>query len=431
MSAPAVRGCPCARRRPGNGERGAILIQLALASVVLLGFCGLVIDYGVLWVSRAQAQNAADAGALAGATALAFDSIVDSTVSENAAVAAVAENQVWLQAPVVEASAPGITTSDPACVVPGTPPPPLSNTFNCVTIRAHRDGQLGSNKLPTFFAHLFNVLDQGVQAQARGTAAPANSTNCVWPLAIPDRWLGSGTLAWSTTATPARKFLKYGVYPTLATLNNTYTAAAFGSAGTGFRLLQSLSAYPVLPAGLTLTRLDPAQFSDSTPDVGILTASHFVSVAVPRSDGGGFAGNLASCNGLPVYIGDTLALDNTGTITQATTAAAARVAQDTVATWNGLPPRIQNSCAVSNPPCAMMSPRLVALPLFDVDLFETSRHTGTPVIRIVNFVGFFINQVTGSTSIQGYLATYPGHIDTTKPQVPYLSAFLRAGVLFR
>jgi Flp pilus assembly protein TadG len=70
--------------------------------VVLCGFCALVIDYGVLLIARAQAQNAADAGALAGATALAFDSIVDDTVADAAALATVAPNMVWLEPPGVE-----------------------------------------------------------------------------------------------------------------------------------------------------------------------------------------------------------------------------------------------------------------------------------------------------------------------------------------
>ena len=56
-----------------SSERGAILIQVAVASIVLIAFSMFVVDYGIMWVSRGQAQNAADAGALAGAVALAFD----------------------------------------------------------------------------------------------------------------------------------------------------------------------------------------------------------------------------------------------------------------------------------------------------------------------------------------------------------------------
>src|SRR5262249_50731858 len=54
-----------ASSRLAAGERGVVLIQVALASLVLFGICSLVVDYGVMWVARAQAQNAADAGALA------------------------------------------------------------------------------------------------------------------------------------------------------------------------------------------------------------------------------------------------------------------------------------------------------------------------------------------------------------------------------
>ena len=54
-------------------ERGAILIQVAVALLALLALSSFVFDYGVMWASRSQAQNAADAGALSGAISLAFD----------------------------------------------------------------------------------------------------------------------------------------------------------------------------------------------------------------------------------------------------------------------------------------------------------------------------------------------------------------------
>ena len=50
-----------------------MLIQVAVALLGLIALSAFVFDYGVMWVSRGQAQNSADAGALAGAVALAFD----------------------------------------------------------------------------------------------------------------------------------------------------------------------------------------------------------------------------------------------------------------------------------------------------------------------------------------------------------------------
>ena len=52
-----------------HSERGAILVQVALALLALVAFTMFVVDYGVFWVGRRQAQNAADASALAGALA--------------------------------------------------------------------------------------------------------------------------------------------------------------------------------------------------------------------------------------------------------------------------------------------------------------------------------------------------------------------------
>ena len=62
--------------RLGN-EQGAILIQVAVAMLALLALSSFVFDYGVMWVSRSQAQNAADAGALSGALSLAFNGPTD------------------------------------------------------------------------------------------------------------------------------------------------------------------------------------------------------------------------------------------------------------------------------------------------------------------------------------------------------------------
>src|SRR5213083_2374446 len=71
------QGCEVLTMNPfvgrGTPERGAILIQVAISILALTAFAAFVVDYGVLWVARGQAQNAADAGALAGAIAMSYD----------------------------------------------------------------------------------------------------------------------------------------------------------------------------------------------------------------------------------------------------------------------------------------------------------------------------------------------------------------------
>jgi hypothetical protein len=53
-----------------RGEAGQALVQVALSMMVLLALLALIIDVGWLYADRRQAQNAADAAALAGAQAL-------------------------------------------------------------------------------------------------------------------------------------------------------------------------------------------------------------------------------------------------------------------------------------------------------------------------------------------------------------------------
>ena len=68
------------RTRPAsrlNSERGATLVHVAIALVSLMGIAAYAVDRGIVWISRGQAQNAADAGALAGAVARAFDDTDD------------------------------------------------------------------------------------------------------------------------------------------------------------------------------------------------------------------------------------------------------------------------------------------------------------------------------------------------------------------
>ena len=55
-------------------EAGLVLVQLALMMVVLLLFVALAVDMGHIYAERRRMQNAADAGALAGARELCFGS---------------------------------------------------------------------------------------------------------------------------------------------------------------------------------------------------------------------------------------------------------------------------------------------------------------------------------------------------------------------
>jgi hypothetical protein len=160
-----------------------------------------------------------------------------------------------------------------------------------------------------------------------------------------------------------------------------------------------------------------------------IAGGEFVAVEIPG--GPAFNTALAECANAPVAIGDTLLVDGTGSLSDVTSAASDRRTADVTANWDGVTHRMRNSCTATAPPCAAISPRLVVLPVFNVNLYEATRASGTPTIRIVNFVGFFINTVAPGVNVAGNLSVYPGTVDPARPQVGYVSAFLRAAVLYR
>ena len=123
-----------------RSERGAVLIMVVVAMVALLAFGAFVIDYGVMWTSRGQVQTSADAGALAGAIALAFDSPTDFAGAKTKAQAVARANNVWGQAPDVQLT----DVTFPPCP-PGAPGLPDT----CVKVDAFRN-QARGNPLPMY-----------------------------------------------------------------------------------------------------------------------------------------------------------------------------------------------------------------------------------------------------------------------------------------
>ena len=159
-------------------ERGAILVHVGVALLGLLLFNAFVFDYGVMWVARRQAQNAADAGALSGAIARIYDdsSASPSTTSGkvySSIVNTVADNFIWGQAPPAAAVEIGWNCPD--------------GTTDCARVDVYRDATHGT-ALPTFFLPLANVQSQKVRAHAIAQMVPANETGCMRPWFLLDKY---------------------------------------------------------------------------------------------------------------------------------------------------------------------------------------------------------------------------------------------------
>lgn len=157
------------RRRRGPRRWGALLVWFGLMLVMLLGMVGLVIDVGLLFATHRQSQNAADAGALAGALDLLY-------TGGNAQATATAVQYVTQYNGTAD-------TPDPVVNIP-----PLSGAY------AGENGYvevIASAPMQTYFIHLLPGVarDQGVRARAvAGSEAVASGEGVM--VLDPNAWPG-------------------------------------------------------------------------------------------------------------------------------------------------------------------------------------------------------------------------------------------------
>lgn len=182
-----------------GSDEGAVLVHVAVLLIGLLAFSVFVVDYGMLWASRRQAQNAADAGALAGAGTLAFD---DPTLGSggnaySAAEQIVRNHRVWgeMAGYRILVGNTNDTPDDPC-------PMWEAEGVTCVRVDVHRDGTLGSTQVPMFFGHFLGLTQQRMRATATARVSGANSVRCILPLALADRWADNYDAEVNTTVFP-------------------------------------------------------------------------------------------------------------------------------------------------------------------------------------------------------------------------------------
>jgi hypothetical protein len=171
-----------------RSERGVSLIHVAVVIFVITGFSAFVLDHGVLMVGRSQAQNVADAAALAGVITRIKDEPGD-TSGTTPAVNGITEKVI--QKTVESHVIFGGVGTDTGWTRSWNCPPGITGW--CVQVNVFRDGiTAGSTALPVFFAPLFDIDSQKTQATATAVAKEANGTTCLKPFLIPDKWEENG-----------------------------------------------------------------------------------------------------------------------------------------------------------------------------------------------------------------------------------------------
>jgi len=369
-----------------RSETGAVLVHAALVLIGLMAMTTFIVDYGILWASRRQAQNAADAGALAGAVHMMYDTNLVPTPEVLSTARAIAvENKVWALAP----TATSVFECPPYVAVGGT--------VDCIRVDVFRD-QAHNNPLPMMFGAFLGRNRQDIRATATARVNTGNSTDCLKPFAVPD------------------------FYSTLATYSAPgYTLAAHE--GTAVELKSEPLGDQLSPGWFQL--IDYTGGGGGTPEV-------IDSIVSCKGGVKGVGSSLVAENGnlgsnIQKAINDLYDLDpyahyvpGEGVVDScADTGSCNKLVAD--ASGNGF--------HTEPDPSRRISPRTLIIPVFDPVIFFA-----TGEIRIVNLLGFFIDApMSGPPSfdLRGILVLQPGLFSAGLGSVPTAASFLKIIQLIR
>jgi hypothetical protein len=434
-------------------DRGAVLVHTAFALLALVAFTTFVADYGTLWLARAQAQNSADAAALAGAIALSYDDPNDFTTSGPAKQTAYyisQQNLVYGEAPRVDMSIGDIEILGP----PDRPQrcPDGSNDY-CVQVDVYRHS-LRDNPLPTFFGPLVGLTRQNIRARAIAQVQSGNATDCLKPWSIVDRWDEASPLQYpgfDPEFMPDSTYDTHGTgLPQIPQEDDLYVPPSATAPGTGYDVTTDLGRQIAIK-------------TSSGPNA--VTPGWFRAIRIPRSDGvwsGGsfYKENIENCGGLPAAFaapggppcptsidGATAAYwatqgcyrVETGNMVGPTGQGVTTIiARDPGAYWDSMSGTVSGSAHA-------LSPRIVPVGVMDIDNYLSQDPTGSlGVVRLVNIFGFFIEGMgnvaldgtitccsPGGQDVIGRLMTLPGLYVTSGSGIDPDASFLKTIVLVR
>ena len=374
-----------------HDESGMTYVFIGLGLMAFLSATMLAIDVGMLMTARNQAQNSADAGALAGATALVFDSYDDRSPTGPAVMnarGAATLNQVM---------AGNVSVNVEDVEFPTDP----SGEPNRVRVTVRRTSARG-NPVSNLIAAYFGMATTDIGAVATAEASLANAATCVKPWAIPDKWREVQNPEWDESD-DFDIFGRNGQTPNGVPLSNPDVFIGPNSEDyTGFR---SNRTGPDYGRRLTLKHGNPNQ---------AISASHFYPISLPGGEGGAwYEENIHSCWPGVLEIGQRVPIEPGNMMGPTTSGTETLINRDYGATWNVSERRVVSTFS--------RSPRIIVIPAFDPDVYERGRTHGNQEIVVSNLLAFFIEHMDGN-DVVGRLVPFTGlRRGNNQPQ----GAFLR------
>jgi Flp pilus assembly protein TadG len=346
-------------RKSAKDDSGFSLVFVAVGMMGFVGVSMLAIDVGMLMTARSQAQNAADAGALAGATALVYNDWDDRSATGPAvrnALAGSRGNKVM--AATVDIQVPDVEfPNDPT----GQP--------NRVKTTVYRNAARG-NPVSTLVAQYFGIKTVNVVATATAEASPADAMTCVLPFTIPDRWTEVQTPAFD----PEDSFDLFASKNVRLSKPDVYIGPQDPATYTGYDAERDKG---------TRVRLK----ADNNTKIA---SSFYYPYAIPGSTGADdYREAIAGCNTMVMKF-DQLFDSEPGSMVGPTKQGMEDlIALDPNARWDDATNRV---ISTKNP-----SPRVRAIPLFDPAYYQDGKLNGRNAsLKFVNYLGFFIEEMQGN-----------------------------------
>lgn len=197
-------------------ERGAIAVIVALSMAVLVGFVGLALDLGKLYIAKSELQNSADACALAAVRELSGANTNQLVLAEAAGIAAGMRHDVLFHSETVALAVDDSVTFGQTLEDVFQPKTATSSTE--ALLARYARCTVGRTGIANWFIQALNVLpgvsigNQAVAATAVATRSPSQVTSCALPLGICSSAV--------TPAPPVGTWLQSAISPSGATTGN-------------------------------------------------------------------------------------------------------------------------------------------------------------------------------------------------------------------
>jgi len=390
-----------------RNERGAALAVVAISMVALLSVMALAVDLGMLFKTRDEAQRAADAAALAGASAF----------LEQTGLAAVptAEARAYEFALRNYMTGGPIDSSEVTVVVI-----PDSQKVRVWVRRA---------SVSTWFARVFGITSAAIGAKSAAWATAAGQGKCVKPLAIPDIWNEVSTGPGGQDYDANRLWDEDETWNFEPSASDTYeqwdgtdpgpsTSTGYGSAWRNNMGDGVIGDYGRM---LTIKAQNPNQ---------ALEPGFFYPWRIGESTGAAdYKANIYGCNTSVVELGTPYTIENGNMVGPTRTAFDSLIALDPGAVWDATIPvggGKYGSVTGSSYGNWLDSPRVIPVGLFDPNQIAEIQGSGGLEITFNNIALMFLEGFVGSGAQAPlkahflYFATGSGPGPVTGPLVKIL-----------